>query len=291
MGTASIHEGVRRMRFSDLLEQTESKALTQEAASECLGVSVRTFQHWSERYEAEGDDGLVDRCMGRRAAAGAGGRTGTDAGALPGQVRRLHGEALPRATAKTAWLCAGLHGDEARLARVGLGAKGAKAFGAPQEASTSAAAGDDAAPGRIAPRLARRPAGDGPDRYPGRCDERGLLDAAGRGRKDGVDVPGLGRGGWRAWPVLRALHRSRQPLLLHCEGWREGLEGATNPSGTGFIASWDRAYRGLFAAGARALRADVRHAAGPAAEGPATGRNHDGRSRQCVVEAALHRPA
>ena len=66
MGTASIHEGVRRMRFSDLLERTEAKALTQEAASEFLGVSVRTFQRWAERYEAEGDDGLVDRRLGRR---------------------------------------------------------------------------------------------------------------------------------------------------------------------------------------------------------------------------------
>ena len=27
---------------------------------------MRTFQRWSERYEAEGDDGLVDRRMGRR---------------------------------------------------------------------------------------------------------------------------------------------------------------------------------------------------------------------------------
>jgi hypothetical protein len=34
MGTASIHEGVRRMRFSDLLDRTEAKELTQEAASE-----------------------------------------------------------------------------------------------------------------------------------------------------------------------------------------------------------------------------------------------------------------
>ncbi|WP_375167109.1 MULTISPECIES: helix-turn-helix domain-containing protein [unclassified Bradyrhizobium] len=31
-----------------------------------LGISVRTFQRWAERYEAEGDDGLVDRRMGRR---------------------------------------------------------------------------------------------------------------------------------------------------------------------------------------------------------------------------------
>jgi transposase len=54
------------MRFSDLLDRTEAKELTQEAASEVLGISVRTFQRWAERYEAEGDDGLVDRRMGRR---------------------------------------------------------------------------------------------------------------------------------------------------------------------------------------------------------------------------------
>src|SRR2546429_9505394 len=66
MGTASIHEGVRRMRFSDLLERTEAKAPTQEAASELLGINVRTFQRWAERFEAEGDDGLIDRRTGRR---------------------------------------------------------------------------------------------------------------------------------------------------------------------------------------------------------------------------------
>src|SRR6266545_327875 len=54
MGTASIHEGVRRMRFSDLLDRTEAKKLTQEAASELLGINVRTIQRWAERFEAEG---------------------------------------------------------------------------------------------------------------------------------------------------------------------------------------------------------------------------------------------
>jgi len=29
-------------------------------ASEILGINVRTFQRWAERFEAEGDDGLVD---------------------------------------------------------------------------------------------------------------------------------------------------------------------------------------------------------------------------------------
>src|SRR3979490_2016166 len=66
MGTASIHEGVRRMRFSDLLDRTEAKGLTQSAAAELLGINVRTFQRWAERFEAEGDDGLVDLRMGRR---------------------------------------------------------------------------------------------------------------------------------------------------------------------------------------------------------------------------------
>src|SRR6266851_196660 len=66
MGTASIHEGVRRMRFSSLLDRTEAKELTQAAASELLGINVRTFQRWAERFEAEGDDGLVDLRMGRR---------------------------------------------------------------------------------------------------------------------------------------------------------------------------------------------------------------------------------
>src|SRR4030088_1396666 len=67
MGTASIHEGVRRMRFSDLLDRAEAKELTQAAAAEVLGINVRTFQRWANRFEAEGDDGLVDRRMGRRA--------------------------------------------------------------------------------------------------------------------------------------------------------------------------------------------------------------------------------
>jgi transposase len=54
------------MRFSNLLDRTEAKELTQAAAAELLGINVRTFQRWAERYEAEGDDGLVDLRMGRR---------------------------------------------------------------------------------------------------------------------------------------------------------------------------------------------------------------------------------
>jgi transposase len=54
------------MRFSNLLDRTTAKELTQAAAAEVLGINVRTFQRWAERYEAEGDDGLVDRRIGQR---------------------------------------------------------------------------------------------------------------------------------------------------------------------------------------------------------------------------------
>jgi hypothetical protein len=42
MGTASIHEDVRRTRFSSLLDRTEAKELTQEAAAALRGINVRT---------------------------------------------------------------------------------------------------------------------------------------------------------------------------------------------------------------------------------------------------------
>jgi len=132
-----------------LLDRTESKELTQEAAAELLGINVRTFQRWAERFEAEGDDGLVDLRMGRdRRGVAPEEELERMVGLFRDKyadftVKHFH-EQLPKA----AWLCAGLHGDEARLACVGPGAEGAEAFGAPQEASTPAASGDAAASGR-----------------------------------------------------------------------------------------------------------------------------------------------
>ena len=65
MGTAPIHEGVRRMRFSSLLDRQEQGEITQEEAAEMLGVHVRTFQRWAYRYEEDGEAGLADRRLGR----------------------------------------------------------------------------------------------------------------------------------------------------------------------------------------------------------------------------------
>ena len=65
MGTATIHEGVRRMRFVSLLDREERGELTQEEAADILGKSVRTFQRWAERYAQEGESGLGDRRIGK----------------------------------------------------------------------------------------------------------------------------------------------------------------------------------------------------------------------------------
>ncbi len=61
MDTAHIREGIRKMRFSTILDRWDSGEMTQETAAELLGMSVRSFQRWRERYEADGEAGLVDR--------------------------------------------------------------------------------------------------------------------------------------------------------------------------------------------------------------------------------------
>jgi transposase len=64
MGTARVHEGIRQMRFEGLLEQQTRGEITQEEAA-VLGVSVRTFQRWAERYEEDGAERLKDGRHGR----------------------------------------------------------------------------------------------------------------------------------------------------------------------------------------------------------------------------------
>lgn len=66
MGTASIHVGIRKMRFMDVYDRWNRGRLGQDEAAELLGVSVRSFQRWKTRFEADGEGGLADRRMGRR---------------------------------------------------------------------------------------------------------------------------------------------------------------------------------------------------------------------------------
>jgi transposase len=72
MDRARINEGIRRMRFEELLDRHERGELGQEAASELLGISDRTFRRWRDRLHDEGPSGLADRRLrpsSRRAPA------------------------------------------------------------------------------------------------------------------------------------------------------------------------------------------------------------------------------
>jgi transposase len=53
------------MRFEELLERWEAGRLSHGEAAAALGVSERTFRRWRTRYVEEGEDGLVDRRVGR----------------------------------------------------------------------------------------------------------------------------------------------------------------------------------------------------------------------------------
>src|ERR1700674_1341858 len=61
MDRARIHEGIRRMRFTDVLGRTERSGLSQMEAAELLGVSERTFRRWRDRHREAGLVGLADR--------------------------------------------------------------------------------------------------------------------------------------------------------------------------------------------------------------------------------------
>src|SRR3954447_588094 len=60
MDRARIHEGIRRMRFTDVLGRTERSELSQMEAAELLGISERTFRRWRDRHREYGAEGLLD---------------------------------------------------------------------------------------------------------------------------------------------------------------------------------------------------------------------------------------
>jgi transposase len=72
MNRARLHEGIRRMRFADILGRSERSELSQMEAAELLGISERTFRRWRDRHRETGLAGLDDRRLApslRRAPA------------------------------------------------------------------------------------------------------------------------------------------------------------------------------------------------------------------------------
>ena len=58
-------QGVRMLRFRDILGRYESNEFNQMEAAELLGVSERTFRRWWQRFEDGGETGLLDRRLGK----------------------------------------------------------------------------------------------------------------------------------------------------------------------------------------------------------------------------------
>ena len=86
-------QGLRMLKLRDVLSHWDSGRLSQLEAAEVLGMSERTFRRWSRRFEEEGEDGLMDRRLGRRS-----GRAVPDDEAE--EVERLYRERYAGFTAK-----------------------------------------------------------------------------------------------------------------------------------------------------------------------------------------------
>ena len=65
MRGTEVLQGARMAVFLNLLHRWESAELNQAEAAELLGVSERTFRRWRDRYDEEGEAGLLDRRLGR----------------------------------------------------------------------------------------------------------------------------------------------------------------------------------------------------------------------------------
>jgi transposase len=61
MDRARVHEGIRRMRFEDVLSRSERSELSQMKAAELLKISECTFRRWRDRHREAGVAGLADR--------------------------------------------------------------------------------------------------------------------------------------------------------------------------------------------------------------------------------------
>jgi transposase len=64
MRWTEARQGVRMIKFRSVLDRYEASELNQIEAGELLGVTERTFRRWWQRYQEDGDAGLLDRRLG-----------------------------------------------------------------------------------------------------------------------------------------------------------------------------------------------------------------------------------
>ncbi len=61
MRRTEVLQGIRLMKFEEILDRTRSRELSQGEAASVLGGSERTFRRRRDRYDADGAEGLYDR--------------------------------------------------------------------------------------------------------------------------------------------------------------------------------------------------------------------------------------
>ena len=71
MERTQLLQEVRKMRFEEAYEGWNQGRLSQEEAALMLGVCARSFRRYMARYEAEGEEGLLDRRLEARSNRGA----------------------------------------------------------------------------------------------------------------------------------------------------------------------------------------------------------------------------
>jgi hypothetical protein len=65
MNRATWLQGRRMLKFRDVLSRWERRELSMMEAGELLGMSERQFRRYRDRFEEEGETGLIDRRLGR----------------------------------------------------------------------------------------------------------------------------------------------------------------------------------------------------------------------------------
>ncbi len=65
MRRSEARQGVRMMKFLDILGRYEAAEFNQLEAAELLGVGERTFRRWRQHYAEDGEAGLLDRRLGK----------------------------------------------------------------------------------------------------------------------------------------------------------------------------------------------------------------------------------
>src|SRR3984957_5407963 len=289
MDRARIHEGIRRMRFADVLGRTERSELSQMEAAEFLGVSERTFRRWRDRHRDTGLAGLADRRLApslRRAPVAEIGRMlglyrdlyrGFTVKHFHEQLGKRHNYTLGYTVTKVHLHRAGLvtparsrsahRKKRPRRPMVGMMLH--------QDASTHAWLAGDAGKYDLVVTM---------DDATSAIYSMFLVDEEGtasslRGVREVVAKHGL----------FCSLYTDRgSHYFLTPEAGRAGIEDGSDAGRARPEATRHRAHSGLLATGTRAFGACVLDPAGPAAEGAEAGREQHDRGGQPLAERNLH---